>query len=71
MRGMADCCAHAVIGNAVAAPPSRRMNSRRLIVAPEAETGNGINPHVRFGRGQADGKECPLWVKSRHVQCSS
>ena len=68
MRGMTDCCACAVIGNAVAAPPSRRMNSRRLIVAPEFETGNCNNPRARLGRGQANGKECPLWVISGHMQ---
>src|SRR6185436_11769348 len=29
--GFADCCAWAPIGHATAAPPSRLMNSRRLI----------------------------------------
>jgi hypothetical protein len=33
------------------------MNSRRFIVAPEAETGNGSNSRVRSGRGEAKGQK--------------
>jgi hypothetical protein len=31
MTGIADCCARAASGHAAAAPPSRVMNSRRLM----------------------------------------
>src|SRR5215813_15522979 len=37
MTGIACCCARASSGNAIAAPPTSVMNSRRLIVAPRGQ----------------------------------
>jgi hypothetical protein len=44
-------CARAASGHVAAAPPINKMNSRRLIVAPEAQTRNGSNPRRYSGRG--------------------
>ena len=59
------CCARAASGHAAAAPPRSVMNSRRFIAAP-----------VRLTRLQAQRlapcePQCPLWVKSGHVRCTS
>src|SRR5215475_6130425 len=44
------------------------MNSRRLIVAPEAQIRNGSNLRQRSGGGRLPGRtQCPLWAKSGHV----
>src|SRR5262245_8707497 len=64
-----DCCARVAIGQTTA-PPSTPMNVRRLIAAPEAQTGHrtGSNypierpPHdVRFGP-QADSCKAAKWL---------
>ena len=49
-----------------AVPATRPRNSRRLIVAPGGQTGDGSNSRVYSGRGLAEVKGCPLWVNSRH-----
>jgi hypothetical protein len=50
----------------VTAPPTKVMNSRRLIATPRAWVGSIVCPQrtplKRHG-------QCPLWVKSRHLQC--
>src|SRR5262245_14320091 len=40
MTGTADCWAPLAIGHAAAAPPSRPMKSRRLMLSPEFRTGH-------------------------------
>src|SRR5262245_25705859 len=58
-------CALAMSGHVAAPPPRSVMNSRRLIVAPEAGTTDRSNFHAYSERGR-----CPLWVISGHVQCA-
>jgi len=41
------------------------MNSRRLILPP----GGQDRPSYRLKPTYWKGAQCPLWVKSRHVQC--
>src|SRR5262245_38565996 len=48
--GVGVCCARAVSGIA-ARPPSRLMNSRRLIGAPEARTGAWYQPAPKSWKG--------------------
>src|SRR5262249_719645 len=45
------CCARAASGHAATAPPTKRMNWRRLIVTPEAQARNGSNLRERSGGG--------------------
>src|SRR5262245_5376865 len=45
---------------------TRPINSRRLIVTPEAWTADRSNFYAYFGRGR-----CPLWVISGHLHCTS
>jgi hypothetical protein len=40
ITGIAACWARAADGHAANAPPTKRMNWRRLTVAPEAQTGH-------------------------------
>ena len=49
-RTRSPCCARVSTGQATA-PPSRVMNVRRLIAAPEAQTEHRSNYHVYSGRG--------------------
>jgi hypothetical protein len=60
-------CARAARGQATKAPPSLLMNSRRFTATPEEDT-------TSYGSGRWIGRRphrCPLWVKSRHSQCTS
>ena len=65
-RMRSGCCALAASGHAAAAPPSRVMNSRRLICCPQSEGCSlphrgrkyGVVHHSKFG-----GK-CLSWVKN-------
>src|SRR5262245_2082307 len=53
-RARSPCCARVKTGQVAAAEPTTTlMNSRRLIVAPEAWTGDRSNSYVRSGRGAA------------------
>ena len=54
-----DCCARVANGHA-AMPPSRVMNSRRLIAAPKT-TGDIVSAKTRALEGVM---RCPLWVIS-------
>src|SRR5262245_41908198 len=76
-RIRSGCCANPANGHA-AAPQSVMMNSRRLIASSEAK-GQGVNTgrlaHLSWlGRVQGHVEwpvQCPLWVKSGHLQCTS
>ena len=46
----------------------RPVLTRRLIVAPEAQTRNGSNLRERSGRGRSLVEPLSAWVKSGHVQ---
>jgi hypothetical protein len=46
------------------------MNSRRLIIRLEAEDNGRVIAQTSTLEG-ADLPQCPLWVKSRHVQCKT
>ena len=69
--GIPVCCAYAATGHVAAAPPRRAMNSRRLISSPRLRTGHRINPREYSERGGLETSQCPLWVKSGHLQCKS
>src|SRR5262249_59815329 len=66
--GIADCCARAASGQAVAAPPRSVMNSRRLIVAPR---GQNHAPHrltaVRVLERDARGASCDQLFSAGNV----
>src|SRR5262249_20099640 len=73
-----DCCARAARGQTAAALPNVTMNSRRLMgFTPVAET-RSLAHLFRdlcwltrdFGTGRTR-TACPLWVKSRHLHCTS
>jgi|SRR5689334_20838037 hypothetical protein len=66
ITGIAVCWAGAANGHAAIAPPTKRMNWRRLIVAPEARTRNGSNLIQRSRGGRGWSNRCPLWAKSGH-----
>src|SRR5262245_40900611 len=56
ITGIAACWAREANGHAATAPPTKRMNWRRLIVTPEAQTRNGSNLCQRSGGGFASGR---------------
>src|SRR5262249_15520335 len=56
-RMRSACCAFDAMGK-TAAPPGIPRNSRRLIVAPEAWTGDRSNSHMYSGRGSRKKKGC-------------
>src|SRR5215831_842914 len=66
-------CARAAIGHA-AKPTTTPIKSRRLIVVPEAQETTSYRLKLVLRRGTGTravyAHECPLWVKSRHVQCN-
>jgi hypothetical protein len=55
ITGIADCCARATSGQAVAAAPRSDMNSRRFMRFPE---GNGSQTNIA-GRGRASQQNRP------------
>src|SRR5215472_14514463 len=63
-------CEFAASGGQTTEPAIALINSRRLIVAPEAQTRHRSNPHCCSGRGQVNRRR-PLWVRSRHMQCKT
>ena len=65
---MRATCAQAAIDQVTVVLPRRVMNSRRLIVAPEAWTGDRTNSYMRSGRGAVRDWVIPLLVKSRPVR---
>ena len=62
------CCARAASGHVTAEMAVALMKSRRLIVPPRIGRGHRSNSDVYRERVSAGRKQCPLWVKSRHVQ---
>jgi hypothetical protein len=67
ITGFAGRWARAANGHKAAAPPSRAMKSRRFMLVPP--TSEGI---VATLIGTLEGRwQCPLWVKSRHLQCAN
>ena len=49
--GMLGCCARTTSGQPTAAPPRSVMNSRRLILAPEAQDRGIVAVQVRVVKG--------------------
>src|SRR5215471_13616230 len=62
-------CACTASGQVATPPANTLRRSRRLIVAPEASIRDASNQRQRSERGRYHEASCPLWVKSRHVQC--
>src|SRR6516164_5518250 len=67
-------CARAAIGHATK-PTTTPIKSRRLIVFPEAQETTSYRLKLVLRRGTGTravyAHECPPWVKSRHVRCTS
>src|SRR5690348_17205 len=66
ITGIAACCARAENGHVAAAPPTRLMNSRRLIAAPDVQDKTSYRLKATLGKGA----RCPLWVISGHLHCN-
>ena len=65
-RIRSGCCARAASGHAAAAPPRSVMNSRRLHCVLRLRT----TFLQDLKASTCDRMQCPLWVKSGHVQCN-
>src|SRR5262245_37945183 len=70
MTGFAGCCARAAHDKLAAAPPISVMNSRRLIIALEAQDKGSVTAQTSTLE-RAVLPQCPLRVKSRHLHRTS